>query len=297
MLVSGKFAGVKQVAEELHRTVAAASSKPLHRTTISRLVKARGVELGLPIRAVSGEPEKELSAAAKKKRLNFALEQKRTNWRTVMFTDRKKFLFRYPGCPVRRYTWVQKGGKRQARKASRLVGVNVYAGITKFGITKVHCVAGTHNQKSQHTNQKGQTARSITKSEYKEVLEKTLIPEGTRIFRNVGVTKWVLQQDNDPAHNAADGIIHAWNQRHHGVHVSMLTRWPGNSPDLNCIENLWAWAQAEVDAKGCKDVEEFKKCVIETLQNVPKKLLEDLVGSMGRRIHACIEANGDKTKY
>lgn len=297
MLVGGNYAGTKHVAEELHKTGLSTSCKPLHRTTVSRLVKARGMDLGVPIKAVSGEPEKELSQAMQTKRLEFATRNKSTNWRAVMFTDRKKFMFRYPGCKVRRFSWVQKGGKRQARKASRLVGVNVYAGITKYGITRVHCVAGTHNQKTQHTNMKGQAAKSITKNEYKEVLEKTLIPEGTRIFRNVGISNWVFQQDNDPCHRAAADIIKTWNQQHPGVHVSLLSGWPGNSPDLNCIENLWAWAQAKVDAQGCKTIEEFKICVIKTLQNVPRKYLQGLVGSMGSRIQACIDNNGDKTKY
>lgn len=108
---------------------------------------------------------------------------------------------------------------------------------------------------------------------------------------------WVLQQDNDPCHNAASSIIQAWNQKHPGVHVTLLQGWPGSSPDLNCIENLWAWAEAKVNAMGCKDVEDFKKSVIETLQNVPQQLLQGLWGSMGKRIKACIALEGDKTKY
>jgi hypothetical protein len=297
MLLSGKYAGTKHVAAELHKMGMSASPKPLHRTTVARLVKARGVELGEPVRALTGEPEKELSVATQKKRLEFALQHKNASWGNVMFTDRKKFIFKYPGCSVRRYSWVKQGGKRQARKASRLIGVNVYAGITKYGITKVRCVAGTHKHRSSHTTLKGQEARNITKSEYKQVLEDTLIPEGTRIFRNVGITNWVLQQDNDPCHHAASAIIQAWNQHHRGVKVSLLLGWPGNSPDLNCIENLWAWAQAKLDAKGCKDFEEFQESVVETLKHVPKKLLEALVGSMGNRIRACIANHGGKTKY
>lgn len=297
MLVSGKFAGTQHVATELHNMGVSTSTKPLHRTTISRLVKARGEELGVPVKVLTGEPEKELSASTRQKRLQFAMENKTRCWRTVMFTDRKKFIFKYPGCPVKRYSWVRKGGKREAKKASRLVGVNVYAGITEFGITKVHCVAGTHNMKTTHTNLKGKGARSITKSEYKEVLLKTLLPEGRKLFRKKDITRWAFQQDNDPAHNEAATIIKAWNGQHNGSTVKLLEGWPGNSPDLNCIENLWAWAQAKVDAKGCKTIEEFKKCVIDTLENVPEKLLQDLVGSMGKRVKACIENNGGKTKY
>jgi hypothetical protein len=297
MLESGNFTGTTHVALEAHKAGLAFGDKPPHRTTIARRVKARAKALGKPIHAVRGQPEKELTTQMKSKRLLFCEKNKSTCWATTMFTDRKRFLFRYPGCPVRRYAWVRKGKKRVARKVSKAMSVNVYAGITKFGITKLHCVAGTSNMKSRHTNLKGQHARNITKSEYKEVLEKALLPEGTKLFRNVGVSNWVFQQDNDPSHKAAGSIIQAWNSQHPGVQVSLLADWPGNSPDLNPIENLWAWAQAEVDAKGCKTFQEFKKCVFDTLQKAPRKLLRGLVGSMGRRVRACIENDGDKTKY
>ena len=297
MLVSGKFAGTQHVAIELHNMGVSTSTKPLHMTTISRLVKASGEELGVPVKVLTGEPEKELSSSTKHKRLQFVMENKTTCWRKVMFTDRKKFIFKYPGCHVKSYSWVRKGGKREAKKASRLDEVNVYAGISEFGITKVHCVAGTHNMKTAHTNLKGQGARSITKSEYKEVLLKTLLHEGRKLSRKKDITRWIFQQDNDLAHNEVATIIQAWNGQHNGSTVKLPEGWPGNSPDLNCIENLWAWAQAEVDAKGCKTIEEFKKCVIDTLEKVPEKLLHDLVGSMGKRVKACIEKNGGKTKY
>ena len=42
MLVSGKFAGTQHVDIELHNMGVSTSTKPLHMTTISRLVKASG---------------------------------------------------------------------------------------------------------------------------------------------------------------------------------------------------------------------------------------------------------------
>ena len=292
MLESGSFTGTAHVALEVHKTWLVSGNKPPHRTTIARRVKARAKAVGKPIRAVRGQPEKELAPQMKSKRLLFCERNKSTSWATTMFTDRKRFLFKYPGCPVRRYAWVRKGKKRVARKVSKAMSVNVYAGITKL-----HCVAGTSNMKSKHTNLKGQHARNIKNSEYKEVLEKALLPEGTKLFRNKGVNQWAFQQDNDPSHKAAASIIKAWNSKHHGVKVSLLVGWPGNSPDLNPIENLWAWARAEVDAMGCKTFQEFKKCVFSTLKNVPEKLLGSQLGSMGKRVRACIENEGDKTKY
>ena len=53
MLVSGKFAGTQHVATELHNMGVSTSTKPLHMTTISRLVKARGEELGVPVKVLT----------------------------------------------------------------------------------------------------------------------------------------------------------------------------------------------------------------------------------------------------
>jgi transposase len=297
MLESGNFTGTAHVALEAHKAGLVYGDKPPHRTTIARRVKARAKAVGKSIHAVRGQPEKELTPQMKSKRLLLCEKNRSTCWATTMFIDMKRFLFRYPGCHVRRYAWVRKGKKRVARKVSKAMSVNVYVGITKFGITQLHCVAGTSNMKSKHTNLKGQRARNITKSAYKEVLEKALLPQGTKLFRNVGVNNWVFQQDNDPSHKVAASIIKAWNCKHPGVQVSLLADWPGNSPDLNPIENLWACTEAEVEAKGCKTFQQFKKCVFNTLHNVPRKLLRGLVGSMGRRVRACIENDGDKTKY
>jgi hypothetical protein len=296
MLLSNKYAGTRHVAEELYAQ--GHTSRVLDRTTIARAAKSYATAInGTPIHAVRGEPERQLTATTKAKRVEFAKANKNTNWSTVMFTDRKKFYFKYPGEHKKACYWVEKGNRPRINKVNNPMAVNVYAGITKFGITKLHFVAGTSKQQGKHKNLKGQPARNITKSEYKEVLLKTLLPEGCKKFKNQGCTRWTFQQDNDPTHKAAMVTIQAWNRAHPGCHVSLLPAWPGNSPDLNPIENLWAWAQAKVDAAGCKSFEEFKNCVENTLKNVPPKQLTALVNSMKSRLRLCIENGGDKTGY
>lgn len=294
MLLSGKYSGVQAVVNALHAQGAAPN---VSRTTLSRRVKAKREAQGMPIHVVRGEPQRALSDATKAKRLQFALANRSTNWDRVMFTDRKKFLFKYPGCQKKSCYWAEKGQKPRVNKVNNPMAVNVYAGITKWGITKVHFVAGTSKLSSSHTTIQGKPARNITKSGYKEVLEATLLPEGSKLFRNKGVSSWVLQQDNDPCHKSAGNVVLAWQQAHPGMHVTVLPAWPGNSPDLNPIENLWAWAQAQVDARGCQSFDEFKQCVVQTLKSVPQKMLHNLVCSMKIRIAACIEKQGDKLAY
>ena len=136
-----------------------------------------------------------------------------------------------------------------------------YAGICRHGATACHPVAGTSKLTSAHVTNNKQKAKNITSSEYAEVLTKTFLPEGTRIFGTQGIGSWVLQQDNDPTHKIAGAIIHDWNTKH-GSSISLLGGYPTNSPDFNPIENVWGYVQSKVDQLGCKTIEVFQEAVM-----------------------------------
>ena len=230
--------------------------------------------------------------------MKFCEQHKAFNWNTVMFTDRCKFHFTYPGDKVGVCQWVRVGEDREANMVNHASCLNVYAGITKYGVTPMCIVAGTTNQPTDFSNKKGDPAKNITSAEYQHVVLNHLLPEGRKIFNVPGISKWYLQQDNDPTHKKASvAALKVWEEMDNGSVVELLPNWPPNSPDLSPIENVWAWVQSQVNQKGCKDFDEFSAQVQETFKNIPIEMLENLFKSMKTRVKQCLEREGGKTKY
>jgi hypothetical protein len=212
-----------------------------------------------------------------------------------MFTDRKRFEFKYPGVKISKCQWVVQGARHEQCKVNHAQGLNIYAGLTPYGLTTAHIVTGTSSHKTLYTNKKGQPARNITSAEYEVVMSKTLLPEATKMFSANGISSWTFQQDNDPTHRSGQIHIAAWNKKRGGAVRFM--GWPPNSPDLSLIENIWAFVDAKVQAKGCNSFKEFKEAVLMELKSVPKDVVKSLYGSMSKRVAAVLLEKGGKTKY
>jgi hypothetical protein len=294
LLLGNQNGGCKSVAQVLHAS--GSSSKLVDRRTISRAVVKLCAKEGVRIRPFSGKPRKQLTAANKAKRLAFCKKNLKRSWKTTMFSDRKKFPFYYPGEKVQAVSWGVEGSKREAPAVNHAQVVNLYAGISIHGITALHIVTGTSSHKTIYKNKQGKTARNITHGEYKHVVESTFLPGGTRMFSTHGVSTWTLQQDNDPTHKAAHGAVAAWNAKR-ASSVNVLQQWPPNSPDLNPIENLWGYMDAEMNKKGCATFTEYKEELHKLAKTLPLAYLSKLVMSMPNRLAECIRLGGGKTRY
>lgn len=152
--------------------------------------------------------------------------------------------------------------------------VMIWSVISGKGTGRIYIVEGTMRQ-----------------DQYKEVLQSKLFPQLQEWFPNG--ESFVFMQDGAPCHTAHS--IKAFLQQEN---VPLLP-WPGNSPDMNPIENVWELVKREI----AKDVITTKAQLIEKIIDVwnhhPKmqETVQACINSMPRRIKALLRAKGGPTKY
>lgn len=106
------------------------------------------------------------------------------------------------------------------------------------------------------------------------------------------IPRAIFQQDAAPCHTSK--ASKAW-FRDNGVEV---LEWPGNSPDLNPIENLWNAMKRRVNKGNIRNLHELKSQITRAwcLEVTPQEC-QRLVESMPRRIQQVIRNKGYPTKY
>jgi len=116
---------------------------------------------------------------------------------------------------------------------------------------------------------------------------KTFVDESRKDIPNP-----IVMEDNAPVHKG------------HASKARQILKWPTydhppNSPDLNPIENIWAWVKHEITLKytHITSKEEMQKKTIELWNNFKDTQWDGLIASMPNRIKEVLKAKGGHTRY
>ena len=242
----------------------------IHISTISRrLVKEFNLKSHKPAR------KPRLTAAMKIKRLQFAKKHEAWNeeqWAKVFFSDESAIQ----QFGVRKVNVRRPSGKRfDERYIKQTVkhppSIMVWGGMSSKGNTGLFFLP----PKSTMNGQK-----------YLELLQAKL-----KFHMQVHNCE-IFMQDGAPCHRCK--IVTDFLKRNK---IKKLD-WPGNSPDLNPIENLWMILKDKVAEKQPTSLENLKSAIREVwTKEITPEYCQHLVSSMPRRIKAVIAKKGGNTKY
>lgn len=226
----------------------------------------------LGLRAYKRPRKPLLTPANKARRLAFANKYRGQNWRLVLFSDEKTFeLFAQPH---NQYVWTDRADQvNPLPTVKHPPKLHVWAGISYFGKTELYVFTG-----------------NMDAPFYKGILKERLVTDASRIF---GGRRWLFQQDGDPKHTSR--LVQDWLERR--VRFIRKSDWPPNSPDLNPIENLWAYLQEKVYARSPRTLDGLQRIIEDEWEAIPIEKLRHLVDSMPRRLAAVEHMQGGSTSY
>lgn len=131
---------------------------------------------------------------------------------------------------------------------------------------------------------------TIRQDQYIRVLQTKLVPQITEWYPDWDFT---FMQDGAPCHKARKVMTFL-----EGSGIDVLP-WPGNSPDLNPIENLWAIVKKKLKKIKITTKAQLIESLLQIWQNDEgiKNVCQNLINSMPTRIREVIKRKGMHIKY
>jgi transposase len=256
-----KFVTPKMIKAELELAV---STRTIRRTLDQAGLRGRVARLSYPF------TEEHIDA-----RMAFATRHNNwteDDWSKVLFSDEAHFILGIAG-----QLWVQRP-EDAAFLADYMAGsqpfpqkISVWGSFSAAGVGPMQIIDTT------------MTSRELT-----DIFEKKLLPGALQIWPQ---GSWFLLQDNAPYH--ASNETKRW-LHNHGV---SCIDFPPYSPDLNPIENLWAYLKRRIESRFPKDIEELQEFLLEEWANIDPNLTQCLSDSMIQRCAAVEASGGFMTKY
>ena len=83
----------------------------------------------------------------------------------------------------------------------------------------------------------------------------------------------------------------------HPGNVDILGPWPGNSPDLNSIENLWSILKRLVDKQNPTNSDKLQALIMQEWAAISQDVVQKLIDSMPGQIAEVLKKKGQHCKY
>ena len=151
--------------------------------------------------------------------------------------------------------------------------IMVWGAISVHGPSRLHIVEGTMNG-----------------AKYISMLNSRLLPQIRNWFEQ---EPCIFQQDSAPCHTAK--AVYAWFK----TNKIKVLKWPGNSPDMNPIESMWNQLKDEIHNVPITTKVQLIERLIQVWFHSPniRKMCQDLIKEMPKRVEALKNAKGGQTKY
>lgn len=242
----------------------------ISRSTTIRRLKEMGYECKNSIKRPL------LTKKQKAKRLNWAKEHKNwtiADWRNIIWSDESRFCVSFgDGGPK---VWRRKGEQLHPDCTTATVkfpaSCMVWGSMCAQGLGELVVIEGTVNS-----------------WKYQDILAGGLLPllEPDAMYHGL-----LFQQDLAPAHSSRSTA--EW----FSEHCIEVLSWPGNSPDLNPIENIWGILKRAVKKHRPANVALLIDVVKSEWAKITPELCTRLIDSIPRRIEQVIKSKGGFTKY
>ena len=208
-----------------------------------------------------------LSEKNRLKRIEWAQRNENKHWCHAIFSDEASFWLHARKVRM----WTKGSKKRVIPSVKHSSKVHIWAAFSSVGTFPL-CIF----------------SQNLDAAFFVKILEWHLLANA-EVYH---AKRWFLIQDNDPKHTSK--LAKKWMSDN--IPNNVLD-WPSQSPDLNPIENIFAWMKNQLNRNRPRKIADLKTRLEEIWDSITPEFLKPYYKSMRRRCELCIRNNGYKINY